>query len=262
MTSHANAQRPGEAGVTADRWSIRQSRTSPASFRVYFLAHAGGTGGEFSRSVLTRDDVELVGLRYPGRGGRWRDPGFDTMQDLVRALVDEVDFGESFGLFGHSMGALVAFEVTRRLLEVGRPGPQRIWLSACPAPHLPRPEADLHRLPDADFLRALAERHGAVPREVMENRAMADMIVPPLRADYRLVEGYRFQPGPPVPGDVHVLYGRDDTLSIERLSAWADLTETEPIMHSLPGGHFYLNEHREAVLQLIEGHCPSRTLDD
>jgi medium-chain acyl-[acyl-carrier-protein] hydrolase len=245
-----------ESGGGPDRWSIRRKRTSPASFEVYYLAHAGGTGGEFANSVFARDDVELVGLRYPGRGRRWREPSFDTMRALTWAMVDEIDFGESFGLFGHSMGALAAFEIARRLLAVGRPGPRCLWLSACPAPHLPRPEEDLHHLADAEFLQALADRHGAVPREVIEDPAMANMIVPPLRADYKLVESHRFQPGPPLPGDIHVLYGTDDTISMARLSAWADLAETAPTMHGFPGGHFYLREHGAAVLQLIERTVP------
>ncbi|MEU8606796.1 alpha/beta fold hydrolase [Actinoplanes sp. NPDC048791] len=225
---------------------------SSAPFRVYYLAHAGGTGAEFSRSVFSEKNIELVGVRYPGRGGRRREPDPGTLDGLVSALLTEVAPSGAFGLFGHSMGALLAYEMTRKLITLGRDVPRHLWLSACPAPHLPRREAPLAHLGDAELLRAVAGRHGAVPQEVLNQPTLAALIVPPLRADYRRVEEYGFRPGPAVPGPVHVLYGNDDIVSMDRLRPWGDLTEIPPTMHGFPGGHFYLDEHRPAVLRLIE----------
>ncbi|MBP1780683.1 MULTISPECIES: thioesterase II family protein [Micromonospora] len=223
-----------------------------APFRIYYLTHAGGTGAEFSRSVFSRGHIDLVGVRYPGRGGRWREPDAGSVDDMVTALLAELPPSGPFGFFGHSMGALLAYEMTRKLVAEDREPPRCLWLSACPPPHLPRPEPPLAHLADADFLRAVAQRHGAVPQEVLDEPALAAVIVPPLRADYRRVEEYRFRPGPALTVPVHVLYGRDDVVSMERLEAWGELTESEPTLHGFPGGHFYLNEHRAAVLQLIE----------
>lgn len=225
-----------------------------APVRLYCLSHAGGSGSEFARWIDPDERMEIWGLRYPGRGTRHRDRLYQRLSQLVAALVAEVDFEPPFAFFGHSMGALVAFELTRALRSAGRTEPTSLWLSACPAPQLPRPELPVHQLPDSQLLDALAHRYRTIPDEVRRNPELSGLVVPYLRSDHEIVETYVHQPGEPVRSDTHVCYATDDVISMDRLAPWSEVTAAPPTFHAFSGGHFYLDDHRDALIKIISAH--------
>ncbi|ADL45380.1 Thioesterase [Micromonospora aurantiaca ATCC 27029] len=237
--------------ASAERWLVCGRSTPAAASRIYCLSHAGGSGSEFGRWSPPGQDIEIWGVRYPGRGTRLREKPYRRLDEMVAALLDGVDFVPPFGLFGHSMGGLVAFEVARVLRRQGRPGPDWLWVSACPAPHLARPEAPIHHLPDSEFLETVASRHGGMPAEVLQDQELAGIVLPYLRADHEMVESYVYRPDEPLACATHVLYATDDLVSIDRFEAWSSLTTRPPTFHRFTGGHFYINEYRESVLRLM-----------
>ncbi|WBC06442.1 alpha/beta fold hydrolase [Micromonospora sp. WMMA1976] len=258
MSSGSSSQaRSGESPPDAAHspWLVCGQRIPHAVGRLYCLSYAGGSGSEYARWTDPDERVEIWGLRYPGRGARHKERPFRRLSHLVTALLDEVEFEPPFALFGHSMGALVAYELTRALRSAGRAEPTSLWLSACPAPHLPRSEIPIHRLTDSELIHVLARRYGTIPQEVLRDPELAGLIVPYLRSDHEIVETYVHHPGDPVRSDTHLCYGTDDVMiPEERLTPWLAVVTTPPTHHAFSGGHFYLNEQRQAVIKTISAH--------
>jgi surfactin synthase thioesterase subunit len=241
----------------------RQPRTSPASswlvggvggpapLRLYCFPHAGGSPAEYIRWGRVMPGVEVHAIQLPGRGTRFGEPPLTTMEGLVGRLLAEAEFTGPFAFFGHSMGSLVAYELTCALREAGRPLPQRLVVSSAPAPDLPRERVGLHRLADDDLLQAVHRRHGGVPDEVFKHPELRAMAAAGLRADYGLLEAYEWRPREPLPVPLTVLAGDSEGLAEgEKLTGWARHTTCGPVaVRTFPGGHFYLREQPGPVVQ-------------
>jgi medium-chain acyl-[acyl-carrier-protein] hydrolase len=143
------------------------------------------------------------------------------------------------------MGALVAFELTRRLEAEGRSMPGRLIVSGCAAPQSPDTSPPIHALPRAEFLTAL-RRLGGVPAE--EDADLIDLLLPALRADFEVCETYRYAPGAPLSCPITVFAGTEDPVaSPEWTSLWAGQSRGAFRQLLFPGGHFFLHTAREAV---------------
>jgi pyochelin biosynthetic protein PchC len=168
------------------------------------------------------------------------------MADRVTAALTAVgDLPTS--LFGHSMGASVGFEVTRRMCRAGRT-PRMLFVSGSTAPG-DRAGTDRHTLPDAEFL-AEVGRLGGIPPEVAADAQLRELILPALRVDYRLVETYA--PAPDARVDVPIVaYGgnSDPVVTVGQLCGWAAATTASFDHVVFPGGHFYLQDHRDEVVR-------------
>ncbi|KQV13772.1 thioesterase II family protein [Kitasatospora sp. Root107] len=236
------------------RWAIRAPGADPAARTLYCLPHGGGSAAEYVRWARDLRKVAVCAVQLPGRGSRLAEPPHTSMAELVRTLLAGLDLTPPYVFFGHSLGALVAYELTQALREAERPLPERLILSSYPAPHLPRERTLLHRLPDDELLTEVARMHGGIPDEVFANAELRRLAAVCVRADYRIVETYSWQPRPPLPVPITVLGGQQDVVSTEQLAAWAEHTTEQPVQQrSFPGGHFYFRERqRAAVLRTVE----------
>ncbi len=213
-----------------------------AAIGLYCFPHAGGAPGEFVRWSADLPGVWVRAVRPPGRGSRLFERPFTRMGDLVEAVLDHVVFEPPFALFGHSLGALVAFETARAL----RDRPARLIVSGCPAPEA-LPESALHTLADRDLLTEIERRWGPLPDEVRTDPDLLDRTLRGFRADLELLETYRYRPGPPLDLPVTALAGADDKAAAG-VAGWRDHTSGPFDAHVFPGGHFYFREHRLEVL--------------
>ncbi|QYC44244.1 Linear gramicidin dehydrogenase LgrE [Nonomuraea coxensis DSM 45129] len=219
--------------------------------RVYCFAHAGGSAGEFRAWDGLAEDVRVVGVERPGRGARFGEPAAEDLLALAADLAGTLALDLPFGLFGHSFGALLAFEVAHALRRSGRATPDRLWLSSFPSPDVPRPEPEVRHLPDADLLRTLHVRHGGIPGEVLDNPELLAVVATYVRADYAAMETYRFRHDrDPLPCAVDVLAGADEHDLHDRLPGWSRHTTGRFSSRLLPGGHFYLRQpaNRQAIV--------------
>jgi surfactin synthase thioesterase subunit len=222
---------------------------------VFCFAHAGGDAGAFlDWQPRLGADAELVAVRAAGgphRGGTA--PSIDEFADGAAAAISAAarDDDRPIYLFGHSLGALIAFEVARRLADL--PALRRLVASGCSAPPL-MPSKRLMEVAKLEG-KALAEAIGflgGLPLEVLADEELRDLLLPRLMADMRMAVGYRFRPAPPLTVGISLINGRDDPhVGIGVLRAWADVCSTPPAYHWADGGHFYFERQPAAVVEVL-----------
>jgi surfactin synthase thioesterase subunit len=222
----------------------------PDKPRLYCFPHGGGSVAEYVRWSRALPEFEVCGIQLPGRGSRLREAAITDMDALVAAMADKISFGGRgrFAFFGHSLGALIAYEVARELRARGRNLPETLVLSGCRAPCRPRSALrPVRDLPDVELLTEVNRRHGGFPAEVLAHPELRAMVAGNLRADYRLLETYRWRDDEPLPMPLTVLGGIDDVVRPADLHAWQRHTAAPVSVRTFPGGHFYLREHSAGV---------------
>ena len=225
-----------------------------ATLRLFGFPHGGGGPQAFREwSRHLPEHIELYALSLPGRGSRLHEPLMtsidDLMPHLLRVLPDLLD--KPFVFFGHSMGAIVAFELTRQLQQEGFPLPLRLFVSAHKAPHMAHGDAPMHRLPDAELV-TLLRRLGLVPDAALDSPELMNLILPPLKADYQLSETYCGAARARLSVPITAMGGRHDTLAAASdLQHWSDCANTFAL-HLFDGDHFYTQACQDDVLQTLD----------
>lgn len=223
----------------------------PGPTTLFIFPHAGGAPKYYVPFAKTfTSEVKRVAVQYPGKGGSHDLSTFRSIPDLAervtRLLPDETDGKVAF--FGHSMGALVAFEVARRFEAAGRPV-SALFVSASAAPG--RIGYDYVPASDRGLLDAVSEMTGVNP-EFLENEEFAARILPTLRG-FKAITNYECAPEATVSCPISAYLGDDDEIAtVEKVQPWADRTASEFSMRVFPGHHFYLSEHLEELVADIE----------
>ncbi|TDV47911.1 thioesterase II family protein [Actinophytocola oryzae] len=224
--------------------------------RLYCFPHAGGGAASFTAwRTIAGVELTVCPVQPPGRAERFHHPAHRSVESYVDALL--ADAGEQFAghyaLFGHSVGALVAYRLACRLRAEGRPAPVHLFVSGCTPPHRPSPRPLFAGLPTEELVPHL-RRLGGTPDIVLDDPGLLELFLPPLRADFALSESYRHRRQEPLAIPVTVFGGADDhRADPAALRAWAELTRGGFATHTYPGGHFYLEHHAAAMLEVISG---------
>jgi surfactin synthase thioesterase subunit len=237
--------------VTArSRWLACRAPRPRASARLYCFPHAGGSAGEYAAWADDLPDVEVAAIQLPGRGGRLEEPPLEDAAAVRAAVLAGVAFRAPFALFGHSLGALLAYEVARGL-EARGAGPACLVVSASRAPSTQRRLAPISHLDAAALLAELADGHDPSIREVLGDPEIQELVLPGLRADLRLAEQYAHAHGPPLRCPIIALGGDGDDITRDDLVAWQAHAAGPFSVHLIPGGHFFTRTARDAVARLL-----------
>ncbi|GAA1196079.1 thioesterase II family protein [Pseudonocardia alaniniphila] len=234
-----------------------------APVRLVCFPHAGGTASYFGPLArASAPAVEVTAIQYPGRQDRFREPCLSSVDELADAVVGPMTAADDrpVALFGHSLGASVAFEVACRLEGLGR-APLAVFVSGRRAPSRPRDDS-VHSLGDDALVAEIGKLGGTDPR-VLAEKELLRLALPAVRADFRAAETYRWRGSGPISSPLHVHVGDDDPrVTEDEARAWAAHTTGICTLTRHPGGHFYLDSRTDQVLAAIRHELFSRAPSD
>lgn len=215
-----------------------------ATLRLFCFPYAGGGAPVFREWSGLLPNAEIIALQYPGRGARMMEPPMQSLPELAAGIYEAIlpHLNKPFAFFGHSLGSLVAFEVARLLRKNGHPLPRHLFVSARKAPHVPRTaEKQMHKLPEQEFIEELKTYNGT-PKEILENKDLMELVLPVLRADFRVNETYEYGEEPALHIPLTALTGIEDSRATEAdMTKWSLHTSDVFTQQTFPGDHFYLN---------------------
>lgn len=227
--------------------------TEPA-LRLFCLPYAGGRASLFwDWQEALPAGVDVRAIEYPGRGERRREPLRVDVRELVEDAIHVVRacLDRPIALFGHSLGASVAFELARRLAAERGIEPVRLYLSGRRAPQLPEPRPSTYALPEPEFVACLRRLNGT-PEAVLAHDALLRLMLPILRADFRAAQTYAYRPGHRLSAPIVALGGLgDEEVGASELDAWREHTSGPFLRAMLPGDHFFLHTSRAALLSWL-----------
>ncbi|KRA14340.1 thioesterase domain-containing protein [Lysobacter sp. Root604] len=234
-------------------WWVRQVGDAPVRARLICLPYAGGNARVFHGWAESLPGIEVLAIESPGKGGRVLEPPCVDLDRVCKTLLAELapllNTSVPYSFFGHSNGALIAFELCCRLQAAGARMPKRLLLSACGAPWA-RQKLSYSILDDAAF-KAMLRDFKATPPEVLECEPLLDLLLPGLRADFALAENHACA-WPSLRGvATRLFYGAEDSIPEPELAAWTQRIELPVDFECLPGGHFFIHDERKRLLAAI-----------
>lgn len=230
-----------------------------AGVRLFCFPHAGGTAASYLgwARALEATPIEVAASQLPPRRTDADGAPSINLDQIVDGFADEIaTFADRpFAFFGHSLGAILAFELARRLRDRQAAGPVQLFVSGAYAPQRRGLSQPLRFIEgDTAFLEAVAAKYGGVPKFVLEQGDLRTAMVPTLRADLALTETYAYRPAPPLGCPIAAYAGASDPIvSAEGLAEWRDQTAAEFSCRLFDGQHFYLNRARDALLADLTG---------
>ena len=256
-----NGQKIAADQDECQRWLIQFRRNPLAVVQLFCFPYAGvGASAFFPWVNELSATVEVLSVQLPGRESRIREKPLDELSEIVPLLADAIRtrVDRPFAFFGHSMGALLAFEVARHLQKTAFPGPVHLFASARRAPHRLDGRPQIHHLPDREFLEALRKRWQGIPAAVLHEPELLQLVMSGLRADMAVIETYTYIHGESLTCPISVYAGEDDS-DIERddLLAWRELSSGVFRLRMFPGNHFFIrNQYQRVIRAVIEDLLP------
>lgn len=238
-------------------WLRRQATvrtTESVVIRLFCFPYAGGAANVFRAwAALAGARVDLVAIQLPGHGDRLMEPPIARLSALVPQLADEIrpHTDLPFAFFGHSLGALAAFELTRELRRTATALPVHLFVSGRRAPHLIPSKRPLHALPEAAFRSELRQLQGTPPA-VLDDEELMALVSPVLRADFGLCETYNYVDEAALDIPLTAFGGKDDAeATADELDAWSLHSTKFRGVYVFDGGHFFLNDHAARMVDRI-----------
>jgi len=234
---------------------LKSCRPNPAArVRLFCFPYAGG-GASIYRTWPNEfpDEFHVCPMQLPGRESRMEEPAYTDVHTLAAALADGLEpyLDIPFAFFGHSMGALTAFELTRALRRSSSRLPIHLFLSAHRAPHIPLKKPPIHDAPNDRFMQELRRFQGT-PEEVLNNAELMEILLPTLRADFALHETYVYSPEESLSLPLTVFGGTDDTdVRREELEEWRAHSTAPMNLKMFTGNHFFLHHFQREIIAVI-----------
>ncbi|MCA1568182.1 MAG: alpha/beta fold hydrolase [Acidobacteria bacterium] len=239
---------------TTSNWVSIPKLSRQPSQRLFCFPYAGGAASIY-RGWANKlpPDIGVYPVQLPGHGNRLGEAPFKRIEPLVEAAAAALlpYFEGSFAFFGHSMGAIISFELARLLRREHKPTPAHLFLSGRAAPHKRKKEYLSYNLPEPEFIEELRRLKGT-PQEVLEHPELMDMLSPILRADFEICETYRHLPEPPLDCPITAFSGLlDQDVSREQIEGWREYTSSSFTLRMFPGDHFFLHDSAPPMLQTM-----------
>jgi len=239
---------------TPSPWFQVNPVRGPIELNLFCFPYAGGAASLYKGWIRhLPPTVQAVLVELPGRGSRLRSPSIVSFPALIAALGEAIEpfVDAPFVFFGHSMGALIGFELARFLRRQHQRLPEALLVSGSPAPQIPDKYPKTYDLPKDEFIAEL-HRLGGTPKEALENAELMELMIPVLRADFELIQNYDYSAEAPLACPITAYGGLHDyEVTAEMLAAWKEQTASTFSLHMLPGDHFFLRSCEAILLGLL-----------
>ncbi|GCE14977.1 thioesterase II family protein [Tengunoibacter tsumagoiensis] len=240
--------------IENNKWLFQVRPNPQAHLRLFCLPYAGGGASIYREwSRFLPPDIDICPIQLPGRENRLIEPSINQIpllcETLGPILLPFLD--RPYAFFGHSMGSLVSFELTRWLRRAQQPLPRYLFVSGGRAPQVWHKEDPIYNLPEPDFLSAI-QKLGGTPEAVLREPELLQLILPILRADFELCETYSYQEEEPLAVPIAALGGLSDPeVSQSQLDAWRTQTNRRFTLHMFAGNHFFIQPVRQDVMYVL-----------
>lgn len=240
-------------------------RKQQKKVKIFAFPFAGGS--KYSYRVLhdyVPADFEWETIELPGRGSRMSEPLLsdlkETAEDVFQQIKKKISEGGEYLIYGHSMGALLGYELTKKIVEAGLNKPLCLFLTGRGAPSVGKEKKISGYERDA-FWKEIHDL-GGLPKEILENEEMKDFFEPFLRCDFKAVEDYQYEGmEKPFPIPLFIRTGSDELIYGKDVMKWQKETEYPIDLKVLPGDHFFIFQHPEyIIMQIVEACKKARAL--
>lgn len=246
---------PGTNNVrNTSRWFTCHRSNPRAKLNLFCFPYAGGSATIFCNwAASLPPEVEVFPVQLPGRGNRLTEPPVTDLSALISITVEALRpyLNKPFAFFGHSFGASLSFELSRRLRLEGSAEPRHLFISGRRAPHISESLPTNYNLPENEFIEELRRLNGT-PAELLEHPELMRLMIPVLRADFQICETYNYSPGPPLNCPITVFGGLQDVdILREYLEAWREQTASDFKLVMLPGDHFFVHTSESLLMRML-----------
>lgn len=235
------------------KWFIRHRPRQDPEKRLICFPFAGGTSSSYTSWVEKLPaGLELISVQLPGREARFNEALGKSVGDVVDQMMVEFERWRDrpYSIFGHSLGALLAFEFVRRLESIGGRQPDSLIVSGKRAPQEPLTGVLVHSLPEEQFIRHI-EEYQVTPEEVLADSQLLNLLLPRLRADFAMSETYCCAPGPRLTSPLFCFGGTDDPeTEAPLLERWQEQASDGFLLRRFAGDHFFIFTNEEFVATL------------
>ncbi|MBX4151446.1 thioesterase [Paenibacillus lautus] len=224
--------------------------------KVFPIPYAGASVNVYYEwKKLLPDRYELFMSELAGRGTRFREPCYQSVgeasEDIAKRIIEQLECDDEYVIFGHSMGALLTYEIYYKLKQMGAKEPRHLFFSGRNAPHIFEEREDIENMTNETFLQKV-EQYGGLPEEFYTQEIM-DMFLPILRADFIILDNYKFQPkAEKISCGISVFYADNDfSTHIKEIHKWSEVVEGNVKFHEFKGEHFFLNRYPNDIVNTI-----------
>jgi len=237
-----------------NKWCVIPRPNPTADIKLICIPYAGGSASIYIPWInYLPHNVELVIIQPPGRSSRISETPLDNMSKLINemGLVLPKILNKPYILFGHSLGSKIAFEIIRKSTSLHIPHPMFFIASGSAGPQKKNNRDITYNLNDDEFISKLEEMDGT-PKDVINNKELMSIVLPTLKADFKISETYQFTGNKYFNIPLSVLGGEYDVdINLDDLKLWQYFFNSTSEITIFSGGHFFINSHKEEVLEKI-----------
>jgi len=246
------------------KWVVPMNAQPNPRLRLFCFPYSGGAAHVYSKwHEKLPSDVEVIAIQYPGRSSRFIEPLVTSMADMVRGAYDGIQhlLDRPFALFGHSLGAAIAFELCRKLEQDGQK-PVFLFPSGRNAPHIDTDREEIHSLGEAEFTEEIRNFNGT-PKEVLDNPELMELMIPILRADFTISETYTFQDGPKLNTPIRAFGANSDPhVQEEGVIGWGEYGQGDFKSHIFEGHHFFIQDETSDFFNVLANYLQKEGDED
>lgn len=223
--------------------------------KIITLHYAGGNAYSYRFMEEYFLEHEFINLELPGRGRRTREEKLNdstaAVEDMFNQLNERLGGGEEYVIYGHSMGALLAFGVSSKMTQIGAP-PRRLVVSGSAGPGVGEKKG-VFNYPDKEFQEELAQL-GGMHEDLLNNEEIMSFFTPILKADFQIAEEFKSEEYMPLKAPIHAIMG-DAEVNAASIDNWKEYTTGHFEKSVLTGNHFFIHDHPKELAKIILRAC-------